>query len=63
MSEESRLKIAAQNKMKQLQEEVEHLSQQVEDEEEAKTALQNKLMQLTQQVSPWLSHDRHMTVM
>ena len=44
------MKIAAQNKQKQLQEEVDHLTQQVDDEEEAKTALQNKLVQLTQQV-------------
>ena len=50
LAEESRLKIAARTKMKQLEEEVDHLQQQVEDEEEAKTTLQNKLMQITQQV-------------
>ena len=50
LNEESRLKVAARNKLKQLEEEVEHLNQQVEDEEEAKNAFKNKLAQMTQQV-------------
>jgi len=44
------MKIAASSKSKQLADEVEHLQQQVEDEEEAKQSLQNKLMTVTQQV-------------
>lgn len=51
LSEETRAKIAANNKQKQLDDEVERLNGQLEDEEEAKTALQNKLVQVNQQVS------------
>ena len=50
LTEENRAKISANNKQKQLSDEVERLNQQLEDEEEAKAALQNKLAQITQQV-------------
>ena len=50
LSEETRLKIAASSKSKQLADEVEQLQQQVEDEEEAKQSLQTKLMSVSQQV-------------
>lgn len=50
LAEETRLKIAANNKAKGLASDVDHLQQQVEDEEEAKQAFQNKLITLTQQV-------------
>ena len=50
LNEESRLKVVARNKLKQTEEELEHLNQQVEDEEEAKNAFKNKLTQMTQQV-------------
>ena len=57
LGEETRLKIATRNKLKQAEEEVEHLTQQVEDEEEAKNAFKNKLTQMTQQVLYYnLSH-------
>ena len=42
--------MAARNKLKQIEDEIEHLNQQVEDEEEAKNAFKNKLAQMTQQV-------------
>ena len=50
LAEETRHKIAANNKAKSLASDVDHLQQQVEDEEEAKQALQTKLAALTQQV-------------
>ena len=50
LAEETRQKIAANNKAKSLASDVDHLQQQVEDEEEAKQALQGKLTALTQQV-------------
>ena len=50
LNEENRAKISANNKQKQLADEVERLNQQLEDEEEAKAALQAKLSQITQQV-------------
>ena len=51
MTEETRAKIAANNRQKQLDDEVERLNAQLEDEEEAKSALQTKLVQVNQQVS------------
>lgn len=51
LSEETRAKIAANNKQKQLEDEVERLNAQLEDEEEAKTGMQNKLVQINQQVT------------
>ena len=50
VNEETRLKIAATNKHKELQNDVEQLQTSVEEEEEAKKMLQNKMLQLTQQV-------------
>ena len=50
LSEESRLKMAATNKQKQLADEVEHLKFQLEEEEDSKQQVQNRLLQLTQQV-------------
>lgn len=50
LQEETRAKIAANNKQKQLQDEVERLNGQLEDEEEAKDALQNKLVATNAQV-------------
>ena len=59
LNEESRLKMAARNKLKQIEDEIEHLNQQVEDEEEAKNAFKNKLSQMTQQVL-WMYNIQHM---
>lgn len=50
LAEETRAKIAANNKQKQLQDELERLSAQLEDEEEAKDALQTKLVATNSQV-------------
>lgn len=50
VAEETRLKITATNKHKELQNTVEQLQTSVEEEEEAKQMLQNKMLQLTQQV-------------
>ena len=50
VAEETRMKIAATNKHKELQNTVEQLQTSVEEEEEAKQMLQNKMLQLTQQV-------------
>lgn len=50
LAEESRLKMAATNKQKQLADEVEHLKFQLEEEEDSKQQVQNRLLQLTQQV-------------
>ena len=50
LTEETRAKIAANNKMKQLQDEVERLNGQLEDEEEAKDGLQTKLVNINTQV-------------
>ena len=50
LTEESKLKITATNKQKQLADEVEHLKFQLEEEEDSKQQIQNKLLQLTQQV-------------
>ena len=50
VAEETRQKIAANNKAKTLASDVDHLQQQVEDEEEAKQAFQTKLVAITQQV-------------
>ena len=50
VAEETRLKITATNKHKELQNVVEQLLTSVEEEEEAKQMLQSKMLQLTQQV-------------
>ena len=50
LAEETKLKMAATNKQKQLGDEVEHLKFQLEEEEDSKQQLQNRLLQLTQQV-------------
>ena len=50
LAEETRAKIAASNKQKQMADEVERLNGQVEDEEEAKDALQGKLGAANSQV-------------
>jgi len=50
VAEETRLKITATNKHKELQNVVEQLQTSVEEEEEAKQMLQSKMLQLTQQV-------------
>ncbi len=51
VAEETRAKIAASNKQKQLQDEVERVNGQLEDEEEAKDSLQAKLANTNSQVS------------
>ena len=50
LAEETRAKIAANNKQKQLQDEVERLNTQLEDEEEAKDAIQAKMGTTNSQV-------------
>ena len=50
LTDENKAKINASNKQKHLADELERVTQQLEDEEEAKAALQTKLMQLTGQV-------------
>ena len=50
LAEETRLKMTATNKQKQLGDEVEHLKFQLEEEEDSKQQLQNRVLQLTQQV-------------
>ena len=50
LSEETRLKLNATNKHKELQNEVERLQTALEEEEENKQSLQNKVLHYTQQV-------------
>ncbi len=52
VSEETKAKLAANNKVKHLQDELERLQGQLEDEEEAKDAVQTKLVSTNSQV--WL---------
>ena len=52
LAEETKAKIAANNKQKQLHDEVERLNGQLEDEEEAKDTLQAKLGTVNVQVRP-----------
>ena len=51
VSEETRLKLSCQTRLRQAEEEISHLSDQVEDKEEERKLLEGKVQQVTAQVS------------